>query len=42
MTVEEHFLFVGSLTCDDADEMRKRSIDLLGVLGLSDKKNWQV
>lgn len=39
MTVMEHMLFVGELTCADKVEMVKRAEDLLEVLGLSEKRN---
>ena len=38
MTVYEHMIFVGELTCTDKSEMMKRADDLLDVLGLVDKK----
>jgi ABC-type multidrug transport system ATPase subunit len=42
MTVEEHLLFVGSLTCTDLVEMRVRLVSLLDVLGLTGKKDTPV
>jgi ABC-type multidrug transport system ATPase subunit len=42
MTVYEHMMFVGELTCTDRAEMIKRADDLLEVLGLTDKKDVQI
>ncbi|CAM9188663.1 unnamed protein product, partial [Ectocarpus fasciculatus] len=39
MTVYEHMMFVGQLTCTDKAEMTKRADDLLEVLGLTEKKD---
>lgn len=42
MTVYEHMVFVGELTCVDKAEMLKRADDLLEVLGLTEKKDVQI
>jgi ABC-type multidrug transport system ATPase subunit len=42
LTVQEHLLLVGHLTCVDIESMKKRADVLLDVLGLTDKKDTQV
>jgi ABC-type multidrug transport system ATPase subunit len=42
MTVEEHMLLVGELTCIDKAVMVKRCADLLDVLGLTEKKDARI
>jgi ABC-type multidrug transport system ATPase subunit len=39
LTVEEHILLVGHLTCTDTLDMRKRVGRLISVLGLKNKRN---
>lgn len=42
LTVEEHMLLIGHLTCTDKEEMLERCAKLLDVLGLVGKKSVQV
>jgi ABC-type multidrug transport system ATPase subunit len=42
LTVEEHFLLVGRLTCVDVEDMLARAEKLLEVLGLTEKRHFKV
>ena len=42
MTIREHLLLVGRLTCADEDEVLRRADEILDVLGLTDRQNTRV
>ena len=42
LTVYQHVLLVGRLTCHDCTKMEVRAMEILKVLGLTEKKDTQV